>query len=102
MREMSSDGEDCMAYAACRCRFDALGLVHKLDIDGATGTVTYLSRKLTRGTEAYIGEHGAMPANGGTFAEPPATGLVGRALAGMTGDKDAQSVQCCMASCACT
>ena len=66
-------------------RFDALGLVHKLDIDGAAGTVTYLSRKLNRGTEAYIAEHGAMPPNGGTFAEPPATGLVGRALAGMTG-----------------
>jgi hypothetical protein len=60
-------------------------LVHKLDIDGAGGKVTYLSHKLNRGTEAYIGEHGAMPPNGGTFAEPPATGLVGRALAGVTG-----------------
>ena len=68
-----------------RCRFDALGLVHKLDIDGAGGKVTYLSHKLNRGTEAYIGEHGVMPPNGGTFAEPPATGLVGRALAGVTG-----------------
>ena len=73
----------------CRslCRFDALGLVHKIDIDGGTGKVTYLSRKLNRGTEAYISEEGVMPPNGGTFAQPPATGLVGRALAGIAGDQ---------------
>lgn len=66
-------------------RFDALGLVHKVDIDGGAGKVTYLSRKLNRGTEAYISAEGVMPPNGGTFAQPPATGLVGRALAGVAG-----------------
>ncbi len=66
-------------------RFDALGLVHKVDIDGSAGKVSYLSRKLNRGTEAYISEEGVMPPNGGTFAQPPATGLVGRALAGVAG-----------------
>ena len=66
-------------------RFDALGLVHKVDIDGSAGKVSYLSRKLNRGTEAFISEEGVMPPNGGTFAQPPATGLVGRALAGVAG-----------------
>ena len=69
----------------CLRRFDALGLVHKVAIDGAAGKVMYLSRKLNRGTEAYISEEGVMPPNGGTFAQPPATGLVGRALAGVAG-----------------
>ena len=66
-------------------RFDALGLVHKIDIDGTAGTVTYLSRKLNRGTEAYIRQNGVMPPNNGTFGQPPANGLMGRALAGLSG-----------------
>ena len=74
-------------FIMCRLpsRFDALGLVHKVDIDGAAGKVTYMSRKLNRGTEAYISAEGVLPPNGGTFAQPPATGLVGRALAGVAG-----------------
>ena len=68
-------------------RFDALGLIHKLDIDGADGTVTYCSRKLNRGTEAFIREHGSMPLNGGTFGQPPDSSLMGRAVASLTGQQ---------------
>ena len=57
-------------------------MVHKFDIAG--GRVAYRSAKLNRGTEATIRRTGQLPElEGGTFAQPPAAGLMGRALSGM-------------------
>ncbi len=64
-------------------RFDALALVHKFSIAG--GRVAYRSAKMNAGTEAAVRRSGVLPEfeTAGTFAQPPGTGLMGRALSGM-------------------
>lgn len=59
-------------------------MLHKFAIGGGGG-VTYSSAKLNRGTEAHIHRSGQLPEFDGTFGQPPASGLMGRAISGMTG-----------------
>lgn len=64
-------------------RFDVPAMVHKFDI--GSGGVRYSNAKLNRGTEAHIRRTGQLPEFDGTFGQPPASGLMGRAISGMTG-----------------